>query len=247
LVFGGNIREKLGSVGSFFASKNSLYLENQVLKLQLRQNDAMMANYNSVLAENVSLKEILGRKDETRPNDRSVGREVNLVLSAILSKPNQSPFDILVIDTGAKDGLQIGDTVFALGNVPIGRIANVYPHSSKVILFSNAGERTQAVFSSKPARTDARLNDSFGQDSGHSGGNIFTEVVGRGGGNFEMIVPRDLTLLKGDQVVLPGIAPYLLGIVETIISDPRDPFVKALLVSPVNIQELKLVEVETHK
>ncbi len=59
-----------------------------------------------------------------------------------------------------------------------------------------------------------------------------------------MIMPQDFTLVKGDQVVLPGIVPYVLGIVETIISDPRDPFVKALLVSPVNIQELKFVQVE---
>ena len=62
-----------------------------------------------------------------------------------------------------------------------------------------------------------------------------------------MIMPRDLKLEKGDQVVLPGIIPYVVGIVETIISDPRDPFVKALLTSPVNIQELKFVEVETQK
>jgi len=70
------------------------------------------------------------------------------------------------------------------------------------------------------------------------------EVAGRGGGNFEMIVPRDFTIVKGDVALLPGIFPYVLGVVEIIISDPRDPFIKALLVSPVNIQELKFVEVE---
>jgi len=59
-----------------------------------------------------------------------------------------------------------------------------------------------------------------------------------------MILPRDFVLEKGNEVVLPGITPYTLGVVETIISDPRDSFQKALLVSPVNIQELKFVEVE---
>jgi hypothetical protein len=92
-----------------------------------------------------------------------------------------------------------------------------------VVLFSNAGEKNQALI---------------------SGGNIFMEIVGRGGGNFEMIVPKDFTLQKGDQVVMPGVNPYVLAIVETVISDPRDPFTKALLTSPVNIQELKFVEVE---
>ena len=59
-----------------------------------------------------------------------------------------------------------------------------------------------------------------------------------------MILPRDLEILGGEQVVLPGITPYVVGIVETVISDPRDPFSKALLSSPVNIQELKFVEIQ---
>ena len=45
-----------------------------------------------------------------------------MILSAILSKPNQSPYDTLIIDVGTQEGLKTGDTVFALGNVPIGRI-----------------------------------------------------------------------------------------------------------------------------
>ena len=59
-----------------------------------------------------------------------------------------------------------------------------------------------------------------------------------------MILPRDFVLEKGTEVVLPGITPYVIGIVQTIISDPRDSFQKALLSSPVNIQEIKFVEVE---
>ena len=59
-----------------------------------------------------------------------------------------------------------------------------------------------------------------------------------------MILPRDITLQKGDLVTIPGINPYTLAVVETVISDPRDPFTKALLSSPVNVQELKFVEVE---
>ena len=69
-------------------------------------------------------------------------------------------------------------------------------------------------------------------------------MIGRGGGNFEMILPRDFILEKGTEVVLPVITPYTLGIVQTILSDPRDSFQKALLASPVNIFELKFVEVE---
>ena len=46
------------------------------------------------------------------------------------------------------------------------------------------------------------------------------------------------------EVVLPGINSYVLGTISTIISDPRDSYQIALLASPVNIQQLKFVEVE---
>lgn len=216
LILGNNFGEKFGGISGFFTSKASLYKENDDLKSELMKDKAMMANYDSIVAENLSLKEILGRKNEKSP----------MVLATILAKPSQSPYDTLVVDAGIEQGIKAGDIVFALGNVPIGRVAEVYPHSSKVILFTTTGVRTQVAVSDK---------------------HVFMELVGRGGGNFEMVLPRDFKLAKGDQALLPGIDNYLVGIVETIISDPRDPFIKALLVSPVNIQELKFVQVETQK
>lgn len=222
LISGNAIRGKLADTSSFFVAKNSLLKEIEDLKSQLSMAEARLSNFNSILDENIQLKEALGRSED----------KVSMILSAILGKPNQSPYDTLIVDVGVKQSIKVGNRVFALGrsstdeavgHLPIGRVAEVYANSSKVILFSNAGEKTQAVVSGK---------------------NLFLEVVGRGGGNFEMILPRDITLEKGDTATLPGINPYVLGIVETIISDPRDSFQKALLVSPVNIQELKFVEVE---
>jgi cell shape-determining protein MreC len=213
LTLGQALGEKFQKAGSYFLSKNSLFLENQTLRSELNEKDIQIVDYNFILEENKSLKEILGRKNE----------KATMVLTAILAKPNQSIYDTLIIDAGTKQGIKIGETVFALGNLPIGRIGEVYPNSSKVILFSNPGEKTEAVVSGK---------------------NVFMEVIGRGGGNFEMILPRDFILQKGDQVALPGIHADVLARVETIISDPRDPFIKALLTSPVNVQELKFVQVE---
>lgn len=224
LTSGNSVGAQVKSLGAYFVSKNSLYRENENLKARIDADVADRANYNSVVAENASLKEILGRKNES----------VSMTLAAILAKPNQSPYDTIIVDVGIEQGIKVGDKVFALGNVPIGYVAQVYPNTSKVILYSNSGEKTQVVVSGKPASPDAS-----------QGGNVSMEIVGRGGGNFEMILPRDFVLLKGDQAVLPGLTPHVLGIVETILSDPRDSFQKALLVSPVNIQEIKFVEVET--
>jgi rod shape-determining protein MreC len=213
LILGNNIGESLSNTSAYFYSKNSLLLENEDLKTKLSEQESRIVNYNSILDENLKIKEIWGRKQE----------KANMILAGILSKPNKSPYDTLVIDTGTKNGILIGQKVFALGNVPIGRIAEVYANTAKIILYSNPGEKIEVIIS--------------GQDT-------FMQIVGRGGGNFEMILPRDFVLEKGTEVVLPGITPYVVATVQTIISDPRDSFQKALLASPVNIQKLKFVEVE---
>ncbi|MDP2788906.1 MAG: rod shape-determining protein MreC [bacterium] len=212
LISGRNIGGKLGMMSTFFKSKQSLEEESQGLRFELDSMSAKLANYSSILDENIKLKEILGRKKE----------EINVILGVILSKPNQSPYDTLIIDVGERHGIKVGDMVLALGSIPVGRVGEVYTSSSKVVLFSNWGEKTRVAIS--------------GQD-------IFMEVIGRGGGNFEMILERDINLPEGTEILLPGIDSYLLAKVETVISDPRDAFNKVLLVSPVNIQELKFVEV----
>ncbi|MES2315549.1 MAG: rod shape-determining protein MreC [Patescibacteria group bacterium] len=213
IVMGNNTGSKFSNIFSFFTSKNSLINENNTLKQELGEKDATMANYNALLDENNQLKDVLGRKKE----------QANLVLAAILAKPNQSPYDTLVIDAGKNQNLSVGNLVLALGNVPIGRVSEVDATTSKVVLFSNPGEKTEIVI---------------------EGRSVFMSIVGRGGGNFEMVVPRDFSIDKGANVVLPGISPNVVGTVSTIITDPRDAFTKALLVSPVNIFELKFVEVQ---
>lgn len=212
-VLGNNLGEKFSSFASYFYSKNSLFLENENLKNELSEISGRLSNYNIILDENLKMKEILGRKQEKK----------DMILASILSKPNKSPYDTLIIDRGSKDGIEKGQKVFALGDVLLGYVSLTYPDSSKVILFSTPGEKIEVVISGRDA---------------------FMQLTGRGGGSYEMILPRDFILEKGTEVALTGVMPKTVGIVQTIISDPRDSFQKALLLSPVNIFELKFVEVE---
>ena len=208
---GGGVGGGVSGFGAYLSSKSSLWRENENLKQELEDARARMANYDALQSENLALKETLSRAPEEK-----------LILAAILSKPNLSPYDTLLVDVGGQLA-EVGDIVFAYGDVPIGRVSEVYASSSKVVLFSSPGEKTEVLI--------------LGQ-------NIFMPLVGRGGSNFEMTLPRDLTLEIGTEVQLPGLTPHVLASVVTILSDPRDAFQKALLVSPVNIQELKFVEVE---
>lgn len=212
-VVGKNIGNKFENIGVYFESKKLLNIENENLKLEKNLNEAKISNYNTVLDENNKLKEILGR----------ISGNKKMIVASILSRPNRSFYDTFIIDAGEQEGVVLNQNVFAYGNVPIGKIVEVYGNSSKVLLFSSSKEKTEVIISGKDASMP---------------------IIGRGGGNFEMILPRDFVLEKGTEVILPGITPHTVAIVETILSDPRDSYQKALLKSPVNIFELKFVEVE---
>lgn len=148
---------------------------------------------------------------------------ISLISSAILAKSKNSIYNTLIIDVGQNQGIVLGKKVFAWGNIPIGYIGEVEASSAKVILYSSPGEKTEVFILNK---------------------NIFMEITGKGGSNFEMILPKDLFLENGTEIFLPGSSSYLIARVSKIISDSRDSLQKAILTSPVNIQELRFVQVE---
>lgn len=212
LVAGNNMSERLHNFGSYFVSKNILLKENDTLKEENLSLRGELANYQSIDNENKSLKELLGR----------LGENHSYILATILAKPNTTLFDTLLLDVGADQNVSVGDIVFAYGNIPLGKISEVYTHTSKVTLFTNPGEKTNAVISST---------------------NTYIDLIGRGGGNFEIILPREVTLSEGENVLLPDLNNYLIAKVVSTISDSRDSYQKALLTSPVNIQQLKFVQI----
>jgi len=100
-------------------------LEEEVVLLKIRLLD------NGLLfQENKELKEILGRRIDER----------NLLLAAILAKPNRSPYDTLILDSGRKEGVNVGDRVVVYGDVVIGKISRVSGDTSQATLFSSPGE-----------------------------------------------------------------------------------------------------------
>ena len=150
----------------------------------------------------------------------------SLTLAAILVKPNKSLYDTLIIDIGTDGNVSAGQRVFAYGNILIGSVAEVYTNSSLVKLFSTPRETTDVILGAQ---------------------NAYVQAIGRGGGNFEITLPKDLEVANGAEAVFPGITPYILGVVEEVISDPRDLFQKILLRSPINVQDLKFVQIEMQK
>lgn len=147
----------------------------------------------------------------------------SLTLARVLIKPNRSLYDTVVIDAGKNAGIQEGAAVFAYGNVPIGVVASVDPKTSLVRLYSSPGETIVGRIETL---------------------NIDITLTGRGGGNFEAELPREVTITEGQNVLLPAASPLIIARFGKEISDPRDPSQKFILTSPVNMSELNTVQIE---
>lgn len=105
------------------------------LREQLASTSAALADRNALYAENIELKERLGRTDSLAPR----------VLAAVLQRPPWTPYDTLLIDAGQAQGVVAGALVSAGGQDIIGRISEVYASSARVELFSAPGASYQAT------------------------------------------------------------------------------------------------------
>ena len=194
-------------------SKRSLVFENDNLKTQIRESEFKLLEFEFLKQENRSLKELLSRE---------VFDIKNTILGAVLARPNVSPYDTFVIDIGESSNIKKGESAYVSGNVFIGKIDKVYKNTSTVKLFSSPGEITPV---------------SIGLQ------NISANAEGRGGGNFIVRLPRGTEVEKGDIITMPDINIKLFAIVEEIKADPSDPFVTILFKNPININDIKWVQV----
>ncbi len=208
------------SIDSYFAYKHDLWRSKKSL---VAENILLNEKISSLQAGMIELEAKARETDSLR---EIFGRTTTIekgLLAVVLAKPSQSPYDTLVIDQGANNAVSVGDKVFAYGNIPIGFIGEAYNSSSKVILYSQSKHITNVIL---------------------SGSNISIDLIGRGGQNFEATLPRDILIPVGTFASLPSLDNVPVAVVSSVISDPRDPFQKILLTSPVNVQYLKYVEVK---
>jgi cell shape-determining protein MreC len=145
-------------------------------------------------------------------------------LAAVLRRPPASGYDELVIDIGSDANVSTTSLVYAVGNVLIGRVSDALGQTSKVTLFSSPGQKYDVLIGTNNSPATA---------------------VGRGGGQYQAEVSRDVKVAEGDMVVAPSLNDHAFGIVTSVISDPAQPFKTILFAPPVNVYQLRWVLVDT--
>jgi cell shape-determining protein MreC len=189
-----------------------------------------LINKNLALEDEISslkLKEVdydlISKENQDLKNQLGRSTHSDKIASRILSKPPVSPYDTLVIDTGSSEGVNLGNKVFSSDNIIVGIVTNVTPHTSLVRLFSSGNEKQEAVLS--------RTGASF-------------VLVGSGGANLKLEVPKDTDILWGDVFSYPGLSASTIATVSYVDTNSQSAFKTVYLKVPGNVFSTKWVFVE---
>jgi len=143
------------------------------------------------------------------------------ILANIMAKPNHSLYDTLLLDVGTQNDIAIGDKVLA-GDFVLGTIREVYGNHSKATLLSSHGEISRVLIGET---------------------NISAEAIGRGAGNFIIKAPKEVAVTQGDIIRLPNLNPKFFGTVQDVEQTVTSTFQLILFRLPVNINNLRWVEI----
>ncbi|MFA6476032.1 MAG: rod shape-determining protein MreC [Candidatus Paceibacterota bacterium] len=206
------------TVFDFFRNKNSLAIENRRLRAENDKLKITLLAKAQVESNNDYLRALFGKaKDKSFP-----------VVGEVIFLPNFVPYQTLLIDVG-KDNLtkrlKVGDLAVTDRTVLIGRVAEVGSWYSKVSLLS-AESNISVVIGPK---------------------NVPATASGAGAGNFAVSLPKDTIISIGDRVAAPLFNNLLVGTVRAISKNPSQPNQTILIKTPVNLWQLKWLEIYNAK
>jgi cell shape-determining protein MreC len=190
----------------------ALQKQIQLLEQEIASQQGIRTTLLYLEKENDELRALVGAS--TTPS----------ITAGVIARPPFSPYDTVIIDRGADDGIVSSAPVYYGASRALGYVRTVYNKHALITLFSSPNvETTVYVF----------------------GPNIFTTAYGEGGGVIRISVPQGVAITEGDIVTLPSLAGGVLGTVHTVRSVPTEPEQHAYVVLDVPLQSLRLVRVST--
>lgn len=189
--------------------KRDLLKENEVLRQKLEEARISKSRLNSLVEENDLLKEELRFARE---------HEITMVAATIITGVSDSFSKSVVINRGSNENIEKGMAVVAGEGIMIGKIYEVYPDYSKVLLLTDN--------KSSVAATIQNLDRTTGL------------VEGQFGLSFSMTnIPQDQEIQEGDLIVTSGLEGkipknLLIAEVDSVVSIESEIFKTAHL-SPI--------------
>jgi len=180
----------------------------------LRQQVAISAGTDSTLAKLTTENNQFRALCAAIPEERIIAR--------VVGRPPQLPYDVLLLDRGAKHAVQEKAPVFLGADQVIGYVSRVYTNTALVTLVTTAGFRSMAYV---------------------LGPNIYTFAEGTGNGLLRVVVPQGIPFSIGDTVILPAIDSGSYGQIAHIETTPTNPEQLGYVPMSVNLQQMQYVSV----
>lgn len=212
----GSIRQTVGApfrVGEIIK-------ENERLRADNAARDVEIARLTAIREENDELRALLGyaEKQRTAP-----------VIARVLARTPEAGTHTILLDRGSDDGVAVEMPVIAAGGVLIGKIFKVERASAVALLLTDTRSRVGASVQNAD-RTQGL-------------------VQGERGLSLEMrLIPQNEEIKVGDLIVTSGIEALtprglVLGRVEEVQTQEKNPFKKALITSPVAYDQVSMVAI----
>lgn len=206
------LKNNLRFMADFVRSREALVGENEKLRADIETNLAKLLRFDALFREHQDLLLAYGRSSLVEQT----------TLGNVIARPPQSPYDVLIVDIGSEQGIVPGNLVYGIGGIPIGRVGEVTDTTSKVVMFSNVGEKNQVIVE----RTGLALS-----------------VEGIGGGNFETQVAHDTDIVVDDLIILPQFDAAVVASVAAIDANVTSALKQVLFRVPINVFNLRWVEI----
>ncbi len=193
-----NIAKRLVDIGSFFKTKSSLQDENFSLQKKLDEKNAEIITLKNQIDLYKGLDSYIAIKDTG----------VNESVVRVVTRPPQTPFDVLLIE--AKDDfIKAGQKVY-FADVPVGFVESKTGSYARVFLFSNASSEFKVLIGANKVEADAK---------------------GKSQGNIYVTLPKNVDISVGDVVYLAdGTIP--IGTVSEIDNNTSQSFVDVYVKMP---------------
>jgi rod shape-determining protein MreC len=196
-------------------------------RLPLIQNEAVPP-WARREAKCIAAESLREENEELRRLLQLPTRQRRALAAEVIVPPVRGGTSFLTINRGRRDGLNVGATVVAAGNIYVGKIVEIGEYTAQVELLYQPGHDV-------PARV--------------AGTDITGVVSGRRGlGLILRSVPRDATLQVGQRIVTSAaggvVVPDLfLGTISDVRQISQALFQEAVMQPAVNVNKLRVVQV----
>jgi cell shape-determining protein MreC len=151
-------------------------------------------------------QELINENEALKARLRDVGASEAIptevgILAGVTARPPVSPYDTYLLSRGSEAGIQENAIVFALG-VPVGSIAEAGNRFARVLLYSSSGREVHGWI--------GEIREPI-------------TLIGKGAGAFSAEVSRDMPVMEGDTIYLPGPGAVPAGTVRSIERHAASP------------------------